>query len=843
MDEAAPAIGGPFGIPNSMMAAAAGSPEDIETLFGRLDRRRARGLGLQLQRSVGNRYVMSIFRGGPTVQRDGPSTPSGPRNSYGFQGIEVSSDKTSLRTQFEELVERNGLSKLRSWTAAFFGLSEAEKQAVAIGMSPAEIKAVDEAVGDTGRELESDARSYADSLKPSATLATTEILDESEKRIRGELDKYGIKEREIPPDESGGGGAEGAPPAYDKQVSTENAAAAQDAQGRAKELAKARRAADVAQQKFLPLASVPGLPEIERAVEKEIPELDTAYKEAENLWKTAEDEFAKRAMAATREFPVLAMYASGPDAANQLESFGNQPVEQLGETIWREARTRLDNIETIRSGLGKQFDPLSNHRIVQMVLDKEGTKPWQKRVGQDEVAAVKEKAEDNQMFWATLAMGLGIIAALPTGGTSIAAAGIVTAAAVAGAALTAYNAYEHWKDYQVQSAGAKTDFDKAQSISKDEPSFFWLALDILAAGVDVIGAAAAFKNLVKVVKEVRATKDLAQFAKTVDAVAPPSVRPKLKAKIAEELGPRAQAELAAAEKLKVAAAEKGVTKAIGDVAPDVRKAAMLESPESLKKLIETAGAVELAWGKKFVTAEARAQSLLDLVNERLAAAGVPKLKGVELGGGTGASFDQRLWRMELSRALLSKATITEQDFAKLLNHAYHEARHGEQFFTMARREAGMAGKTVDDLIKGKDAGGLAIDPDVAKAAMGSKLAPDSAEALMAAEWYESIYGTGRAARRELLSKIDDAVAHFEQRRSVLDMYKADIKKGSSLFGDADVKAATDAMNEAYAKYEVLHSKYKLLPEEADAWRVGDEAERLYLEWVDEQMPATVRPGR
>jgi len=76
--------------------------------------------------------------------------------------------------------------------------------------------------------------------------------------------------------------------------------------------------------RFLPLASVPGLPEIERAVEKEAPELDTAYKEAENLWKTAEDEFAKRAMAATREFPVLSMYASGPDAANQLEDDGSE---------------------------------------------------------------------------------------------------------------------------------------------------------------------------------------------------------------------------------------------------------------------------------------------------------------------------------------------------------------------------------------------------------------------------------------------------------------------------------------------------------------------------------------
>ena len=83
-DEASPAIGGRYGIPNGMMsaAAAAGSPDDVGSLFGRLDGRRARGLGLQLQRTIGNRQVLRFIRPPASMpsslQREGAVTPGQP---------------------------------------------------------------------------------------------------------------------------------------------------------------------------------------------------------------------------------------------------------------------------------------------------------------------------------------------------------------------------------------------------------------------------------------------------------------------------------------------------------------------------------------------------------------------------------------------------------------------------------------------------------------------------------------------------------------------------------------------------------------------------------------------
>jgi hypothetical protein len=250
-------------------------------------------------------------------------------------------------------------------------------------------------------------------------------------------------------------------------------------------------------------------------------------------------------MAAAAEFPVLAMYASGPNAANTLEQFANQPVEKLGETLWREAQTRLENIETLRGELDS-YEPLANKQILQLVLGKPDLRPWQKKVGRDFAAAVQDKAESNKMFWQMIAIGIGLIAALPTGGSSAAIA-ITAVAAISGAAVATYNAYEAWQQYRVEKAGAKTDLDKARNISKEEPSFFWVAVEIIGAGLELGAAAAAFKSVVKVIKEAKHTRDVLKMAEAIEAAAPPASRSAITARAAGEVGPEAVAEMIVAE--------------------------------------------------------------------------------------------------------------------------------------------------------------------------------------------------------------------------------------------------------------------------------------------------------
>jgi hypothetical protein len=78
-DDAAPAIDGARGIPNALTAAASVSPNSIPSLLGRLDGRSARGLALQLQRSVGNRDLQSVILRHRFLERAGSVNGPGHR--------------------------------------------------------------------------------------------------------------------------------------------------------------------------------------------------------------------------------------------------------------------------------------------------------------------------------------------------------------------------------------------------------------------------------------------------------------------------------------------------------------------------------------------------------------------------------------------------------------------------------------------------------------------------------------------------------------------------------------------------------------------------------------------
>ncbi|MFH0781765.1 MAG: DUF4157 domain-containing protein [Pseudomonadota bacterium] len=482
---------------------------------------------------------------GNVVQRQPVPTPAGA--ILGWRGVSVSANRSAVRMQLEQLVERGGLGELESWALSFLALDINMLKAVAIGsvLSDTEADAIKNVVSEISLQLRDDGCVFVNGLRPSAESVTNGILDASKERIEKELDHYGIREEEIPP--KGGGGAEGSPSAYEKQVTMDNLTAGHDAQAMARELTEFRQTADAARQRFMKLAEMPGKSAVEKVIRERLPDSHTEYQAAEETWKMTEDLYAKRAMAGTKQFPILAIYATGPSAAAQLAGFAAQPPEQMGETIWREARTRLDNIETVRGELGGRFNPLFNKRILDLTLAREDVKPWQKRVGRDYADSVKEKAESDEMFWTTIAIGLGLIAAIPTGGVSVAASAIGTAALVAGTALSIYNVYEQWNEYNLQSAAAKTDFAKAEALAKDEPSFLWLAIGIIGTGLELGAAAFAFKGLVAAVKEARTSRDVLKMAEAVDSIAPPSIALDIKAKVVAEIGPEKAMEMVLAE--------------------------------------------------------------------------------------------------------------------------------------------------------------------------------------------------------------------------------------------------------------------------------------------------------
>ena len=176
--------------------------------------------------------------------------------------------------------------------------------------------------------------------------------------------------------------------------------------------------------------------------------------------------------------------------------------------------------------------------------------------------------------------------------------------------------------------------------------------------------------------------------------------------------------------------------------------------------------------------DARAQRVVDHVNEQLGTAGVPSVAWrFNAAHGTGAVFSFTDWTMELGESPYSmdvadNATPDQQ--AWQISAVYHEARHSEQWFRMARERIGLGASTADVVQV------TAIPQWVVDIAAQNPITQCDASQYEAEQWYDSVYGAGAAARNTTLGNV----------------------QGN-------------------------YSAYRSLPEESDAWRTGDAVTQQY----------------
>jgi hypothetical protein len=223
------------------------------------------------------------------------------------------------------------------------------------------------------------------------------------------------------------------------------------------------------------------------------------------------------------EFPTLASFGDLSQGTDGLAQLANGPSPQAAELIFKEAKEKLDNIQETRDGLGTPDGSIWKlPRILSLTKAARGieTDTYEEKL-------IDHKIDDLSSSWRDIALGvIGLAFALlapVTGGLSL----VVTAAISTGIAV------EHLQQYELQSAMAGTDFDKARAIS-DDPSLFWLALDIVGAVLDVAGGAGAVLDVVKTAARVGEARAL------VEALTP-AVRTAEAAKTEEEFTKAAQA--------------------------------------------------------------------------------------------------------------------------------------------------------------------------------------------------------------------------------------------------------------------------------------------------------------
>lgn len=207
-------------------------------------------------------------------------------------------------------------------------------------------------------------------------------------------------------------------------------------------------------------------------------------------------------------YPILAALGDPDRSADDLADLTKQKAgPAMAAFLGKEIVKRLTKIKVVREGLSDP-DRVNIWRLpilvgltkAQMGIDDD---PFEKRVIDERVESEKPGILESL---ALLVLNIGaLLLAAPTGGASlVVAAGVNAAVAV-----------EHVKEYVMQSALAGTAFDKAKGLSRDEPSLFWLAVEVVGVAVD---AFAAFKAVSEAVKVVEAAKEVGDAAKEARAL-------------------------------------------------------------------------------------------------------------------------------------------------------------------------------------------------------------------------------------------------------------------------------------------------------------------------------------
>jgi len=303
-----------------------------------------------------------------------------------------------------------------------------------------------------------------------------------------------------------------------------------------------------------------------------VPTNQAQYARAEQEFQDAKFAYLMLRNTQLQDYPILASFAlanadagtveiddsvaslekistSSPDTAKVLNEEVNQKLENIGNTRWYLDRNEL-NIWKLESIVGGTKDGL-------------GVQPgsMKERIVNDKVAHEESQETITKIAIGVIALALGLIAAIPTGGSSLAAAVAVTAA-VGSAGLSATLAYSDLKEYALKSAVSGTDFDKAQAISQDDPSMFWLAVSLVGVGLDLGAALSAFKALGPAARAARQAKRLSALAKAGRSEAEATekalkqlieeadrVRPGLGAKLETNVGHIASEEAQATERV------------------------------------------------------------------------------------------------------------------------------------------------------------------------------------------------------------------------------------------------------------------------------------------------------
>jgi hypothetical protein len=246
-------------------------------------------------------------------------------------------------------------------------------------------------------------------------------------------------------------------------------------------------------------------------------------------------------------------------------------------------------------------------------------------------------------------------------------------------------------------------------------------------------------------------------------------------------------------------------------APAAEEVTGMRAHFAVEQYVQVAKALQANWAR-LESPRSKANVLIGGVNFELAHFDVPTvdfdMKDLETDN---AQWDSAGWQVLVNPERFKKAAVTDDEAADVAKTVYHESRHAEQDFRVARMLAGRKMKAGDIAEK------LDMPERIAAAAKKQPLTGKGRDEREAEGWFESEHGKGSDARIATLEKLEQTTLELRAAQiAAQTAFTEDARKAA----DARLEAAKKAHDEAMAGYYAL-------PEEGDASAAGADVKATF----------------
>lgn len=404
----------------------------------------------------------------------------------------------------------------------------------------------------------------------------------------------------------------------------------------------------------------------------------------------------------------------------------------------------------------------------------------------------------------TLAAAAFIFAEFATGGLATFALvlGAAASATAAGGAIDKAMSLAAVEDTSLSSDDRLIEEGQASAAMIDAYLQTIFAVIDLAAAAKAIGTAAKGASGLSDLDKLPRAEAAARVERSIDEVGAAATL-RLSGKSADELIAIVGAEGRLAEALRLVPTGKIAT------------ATGVASEEALARAGKAANVLADDWAK-LETVEARVSWLEARLNEELVKAGAPPIRVVPgpTGGAMGSlQFNPYQYEVGIPVGYFLNARTAEQ-IATLTALAYHEARHAEQWFLVARRLAYMGRPEAEIVTR------TGLSEKIVKDAMARPLA-DGAEAAAADKWLAS-FATKDGARLRDVAYRDMEAAEAAYKAAKKEYEEAAQRLLADPNAKGDLTALKNQLDDARVLRDATVEQYHLLPEEVDAYGVSNE---------------------